>query len=330
MNRLSEQLRLSIYGLAIGDAMGGAFQFNERERTLDVTSENIFEMMDIFNSYLEDSGYKRIKNGTWSDDTAMTLATMDGLSKIGHIPQKLEEYIPVIRCFLDWYQNGKYTQDGYAWDVGLTTDDALAEYLTQDDFYLTGPVEERKSGNGSLMRFAPVPFLLYSKYGINALEMKENCEFVYNMSAITHGSKKCEQYCLFYTAFMLCILEGVEKNNLLKKTRELINKSAGKYGTEERLFTDSFPQLPKDEVKSSGYVVASLEAAIWCFLNTDNLSDCIALCISLGDDTDSIAAIAGSFAGIFFGNLPQGWCETLRKTDILDDNIEIFKNTFLS
>lgn len=325
MTRLQEQFRSSLYGVAIGDAMGGVFQFNEREVTKDVTADNIFIQMDIFNDYLETYFHDRFMIGTWSDDTALTLATMDGLSIVGHIPESIDDYRPIVQCFLDWYEFGSYTQDGYAWDIGGTTSMALDEYdLGSEGFYLTGPTEGNTSGNGSLMRFAPVPFVLYKNYGVNALEKKENLEFVYNMSAITHASRQSKEYCLIYTALMLAVLEGCGKEELMKRTRELLEKSGADYEKDARIFDGDFGKLPEDEIRSTGYVVHSLEAAVWSYLNTDDFSDCVALTISLGKDTDTIAAIAGSIAAVYYGETDEEWKRTLRSPELLEDGIKDF------
>lgn len=325
MTKLQEQFKLSLYGVAVGDAMGGVFQFNEREVTKDVTAENIFIQMDIFNDYLETYFHKQIKNGTWSDDAALTLATMDGLAILGHIPESVEEYRPIVQCFLDWYKDGAYTQDGYAWDIGGTTSMALDEYdLESEGFYLTGPTEGNTSGNGSLMRFAPVPFVLYKNYGVNALEKKENQEFVYNMSAITHASRQSKEYCLIYTVLMLAVLEGCKKEELMERAKELLEKSGAEYEKYARIFDEDFGKLSEEEIKSTGYIVHSLEAAVWSFLNTDNFSDCVALTISLGKDTDTIAAIAGSFAAVYYGEINEEWKNTLRSPELLEEGFMDF------
>lgn len=202
---------------------------------------------------------------------------------------------------------------------------ALDEYeLESEGFYLTGPTEGNTSGNGSLMRFAPVPYVLYKNYGVNALEKKENQEFVYNMSAITHASRQSKGYCLIYTALMLAVLEGCKKEELMKRAKELLEKSGAEYEKDARILDEDFGKLPEEEIKSTGYIVHSLEAAVWSFLNTDNFSDCVALTISLGKDTDTIAAIAGSFAAVYYGEINEEWKNTLRSPELLEEGFMDF------
>lgn len=123
---------------------------------------------------------------------------------------------------------------------------------------------------------------------------------------------------------MLAVLEGCKKDNLMKRTNELLEKSGAEYDKKARILSENFGKLPEEEIKSTGYVVHSLEAAVWSFLNTDNFSDCVALTISLGKDTDTIAAIAGSFAAVYYDETNEEWKKTLRSPELLEEEFVNF------
>ena len=86
----------------------------------------------------------------------------------------------------------------------------------------------------------------------------------------------------------------------------------------------SFIDIPEKEIQSSGYVVDSFEAALWCFLNTDNYRDCVLKAVNLGYDTDSVACIAGSIAGAYYGDIPQEWIDVIRNKKLINQIIEKF------
>lgn len=185
--------------------------------------------------------------------------------------------------FCDWLYGGAYTIDG-VFDFGGTTARALESGK--------GCAGERDNGNGSLMRTLPLAFV----DGITAREISE-------VSAITHAHSVSMDYC--------CM--AVEIARLL----------AGGLMPKEVLVTHVYKglkEMPRENVKSGGYVVDTLNAALWCLVNTDNYADCILEAVNLGDDTDTTAAVAGGFAGIVYGyeGIPQEWIDTLRGKDIIE------------
>ena len=135
---------------------------------------------------------------------------------------------------------------------------------------------------------------------------------------------------------MLEILNGTSKSELLQKALKAIDsfvkmnseytKAFSKY---ERITYQNFITLPEDQIKSTGYVVDTLEAALWCFLTTDNYKDCVLKAVNLGSDTDTVACVAGSIAGLFYGDIPAEWIETIRNKKLVDDVIQKFCNGLL-
>ena len=131
--------------------------------------------------------------------------------------------------------------------------------------------------------------------------------------------------CCIYCAFLLEVLNGRQKSDL----RELVSKTIRKYILRnkeftdaatywERLFAPDFLESSEETIKSSGYVVDTLEAAIWCFFNTENYRDCIIKGVNLGDDADTVCAVSGGLAGLYYGEFSKDWIEKLRGKEMLD------------
>lgn len=264
----NQRLRAAIYGLAVGDALGLPVQFRSRG-SFHITS------MTGFGTYNQ-------PEGTWSDDTSMTLATCDSIRRLdGKVDPD-----DIFQAFERWYYDGTYTPFGHSFDVGNGTSLAIQQKKGQSDFY--------SNGNGSLMRILPLAF---TKADDNLIE---------EVSALTHAHTISRQACVIYIQIARALLEGrpysldyPEPYQRLKVLRS----------------------LNEEEIKSSGYVVDSLEAALWCLLTTKSFTDCVLKAVNLGDDTDSIAAIAGSLAGITYGfdSIPLKWIKALQAKEVIEN-----------
>lgn len=269
-------LRDAIYGLAIGDALGLPVQFEERG-TFHV------ETMTGHGTY-------NMEAGTWSDDTSLTLATCDSIKLMGRID--LED---MLCCMTDWYKDGKYTPDGQAFDVGMTTGAALSRG--------EGLSDEGSNGNGSLMRIIPLAFLP---------DLKD--DEIREVSALTHGHRISKTACVTYIHIAKELLKGAS----IKEAVEV----AVTGGVEESMYKNllTIGNRPRDEIKSTGYVVHTLEAAVWTLENTDNFRDAIITAVNLGDDTDTVGAVTGALAGIIYGYdaIPEEWIKALRRKDLLE------------
>ncbi len=269
-------LRDAVYGLAVGDALGLPVQFEER-------GSFHVETMTGYGTYDK-------KPGTWSDDTSLTLATCDSIKLMGVID--LED---LKCCFTDWYKDGKYTPDGKAFDVGMTTGAALGRG--------EGLSDESSNGNGSLMRIIPLAFVS----DIKDDEIRE-------VSAITHGHRIAKTACVTYIHIAKELLGGASVKESVEKAME--NESS------KEIFGNllTIGDLEKEKIKSSGYVKDTLEAAIWTLENTDNFRDAIITAVNLGDDTDTVGAVTGALAGIMYGydSIPEEWLKVLRRKDLID------------
>lgn len=305
-----KMMRNTIYGAIIGDALGVPVEFKDR----DWLKENPVTTMQGYGTYC-------LPKGSWSDDTSMTLCLADSIGT-----KKTLDYEDIMERFESWLFYHKYTPDGKTFDCGNTCSNSIEKHSEGTDALLCGGTEGRENGNGSLMRISPVPFILISKYGEKALSDDKHFELIHNISKLTHGHPVSLLGCDIYCAFMITIISGCSKENLQKQCHSIISEflsrnrdiksSAFHY---DRLFQNYFKDLPEDSIRSTGYVVDTLEAAIWCFLTTDNYKDCVLKAVNLGSDTDSVACVAGSIAGLYYNEVPSDWLESLRNKDFIEE-----------
>ncbi|MCI5519907.1 MAG: ADP-ribosylglycohydrolase family protein [Treponema sp.] len=313
-----------IYGVAVGDAMGFPVQFYKREQ---VKSFNVTKM-------IPHKGGK-FPAGTWSDDTSLTLALADSLSQTDDI-----DYSDIMKKFYNWISKGEYTQEGKAFDIGRTCFKALLNYSSGVDPLMCGGQGENENGNGSLMRIAPLVFYIQKKFGDSAFDNKDTFEVIHNVSRLTHAHPIALVGCDIYIAVLFALLHGMEKVAAMKfaiekvssyvQTKTELNKAFPKY---QRLTKYDFINLPERKISSSGYVVDTLEAALWCFLTTDSYRECILQAVNLGKDTDSIAAVSGAMAGLYYGNseekgIPEEWKCALQNKNLIEIIITKFENNF--
>ena len=227
--------------------------------------------------------------------------------------------------FVRWLRDGDYTPGGKAFDVGRTCLNAIEAYMKSDrtDAMLFGGTDERSNGNGSLMRIHP--FVLFG-----TLTMLKGCDedywnwmgFIKTASSLTHAHSRAVMGCCIYGYCLTFLLQKPTREGLVEGI-----KFAGKdldylsaFEHYQRIFDPDFEKLTVDEIKSSGYVVDTLEAALWCLLTTDNYRDCVLKAVNLGEDTDTVAAVAGGLAGALYGYdaIPEEWRTTLIKREYIE------------
>lgn len=274
MLRHVNRLRSAVYGIAIGDALGLPVQFLPRDSYPEVTEMIKSEKLPW-------------PAGTWSDDTSLTLATVDSLLTCEGVD------IPDMRArFMDWMDNGAYTQDGEAFDQGFTTVHALTHGC--------GCTNEQSNGNGSLMRILPLAFV-----------KNLSDEQIAQVSGITHAHPLSVEACQVYIHAAQLILDGFSLSEAIETACLASETFAGLV---------DIGQCSRSEIRSTGYVKDSLEAAVWCLLTTNNFRDALVKAVNLGEDTDTIGAITGGLAGIAYGmeSIPEPWMNALRKKDIIE------------
>lgn len=301
--KLYEKVKAIIFGHAVGDAVGGPVQFQEREMR---DRYPVTDMMPFEGA--------RFPKGTWSDDTSMSLCAIDALTKYGL------DFREVMENFKKWLCNDEFTSAGLTFDVGRACYLSIVtakSWSERAEGY--GRCGENENGNGSLMRI--YPFSLYLYYSDFPIDGK--VAYIHRASALTHAHPRSCMGCGIYSFIIWELLEDPTKHGI----KEGLNKAKEYYQGETelkhyyRLFEEGFDLLPRNEIKSSGYVVDTLEAAVWCALTTENFRDCILKAVNLGLDTDSVGAVAGSFAGLLYGyeSIPENWLHALLKKEYLED-----------
>ncbi|GBF23407.1 hypothetical protein tpqmel_0811 [Candidatus Gastranaerophilus sp. (ex Termes propinquus)] len=295
----------AILGAVVGDAMGVPVEFQSRKSL----SENPVVDMRGYGSHNQPSG-------TWSDDTSMTLCLLDSLANG-------LDYDDIMQKFLSWTDGTEYTPHGKVFDIGKTVLQAIYKYPKGIPATECGGKSEWDNGNGSLMRILPLAF--HFGYG------KKSFEVIHNVSSLTHSHKRSQIACGIYLSIVEWLLMfGTDREYITNgiKAAKRYYESQSEYAEElkhfERLFKSDFKNLPQDAIKSSGYVVDTLEAVLWCLLNTDNYESCILKAVNLGQDTDTIAAIAGGLAGMYYGAdaIPPKWLNQIARLDYIKELCE--------
>lgn len=297
-----------IMGLCVADALGVPVEFISRE----VLRKNPVKEMREYGTYNQPIG-------TWSDDTSMTICLADSL--IHGL-----DYTEIMRRFHAWINNASYTPHGEVFDVGIATRKALERYAAGKNPIDCGGRNERDNGNGSLMRILPLAYYLHTKYGENITSSDKAMDIVHRVSSMTHAHKRSQIACGIYVS-ITCLLMGTMSldyaihDGIYRAIKYYQGKSEYSYEIKNyiRLTADEFGGLAESQIRSSGYVVDTLEAAIWCLLNTDNYKDCVLKAVNLGDDTDTVAAVAGGLAGLYYGyeSIPEEWRRAIVKRDMI-------------
>lgn len=303
----------SLLGFALGDAFGVPYEFlpKEKIRTLELDGMIGKDTNMQFKSRWSDL----IPSGAWSDDTSMIYSTMDAIVTCdGRIDNN-----KIMQSFVDWWEKGKYCALNLPFGLGATVGQALSCYVAGKEPLECGCKSIRSNGNGSLMRILP-----FSLYCIRRdLTESETVIVTSNASALTHGHDISKMGCFIFTEFMRGLFETRNPEMAFKK---LLFIDYHKYFSDEaveaysRLLNKDFKNTKDEEMNGSGYVVDTLECAIYSILNTNDFEDAIKMAVNTGYDTDTIAGVTGALAGTLYGvnKLPEKWINKLRKKDELD------------
>jgi ADP-ribosyl-[dinitrogen reductase] hydrolase len=286
----------ALLGLAAGDALGTTLEFTRRG-----TLTPIDDMVG--------GGPFRLAPGEWTDDTSMALCLAESLiERRGFDPHdQMARYVR-------WWREGHWSSNGRCFDIGITVRAALSRFRDTNDPF-AGSDDPRTAGNGSLMRLAPVPL----RY---ALEPAEAVRLAAESSRTTHAASEAVDACRYFSALIVGVLHGCGKTELLDDhfapdgvdwTREPL---AAKIAT---IAAGSFRQTAANDLRASGYVVHTLEAALWAFHHSDSFRDGALLAVNLGEDADTTGAVYGQLAGAFYGvdRIPAEWrARVARAADI--------------
>ena len=330
-------IKSGIMGQIVGDALGLPVQFRPREdRDLDPVTD------------MRGYGAFDMPPGSWSDDSSLILATMDGLAASLKKEERLEnlslneiiDYEIIMKNFSRWLNKGEFTPYGFAYDVGGATMDGIRRYDRGTEPTLSGGIGEGDNGNGSLMRILPIAFFIYCLSQKYSFDEDDKMEAVHNLSSLTHRHKRTQIACGIYVNIALEFLENHDSTLSLEELiANGINKSKEYYYNDssfenqlhhfDRVFSINIQNLPRDDIKSGGYCISSLEASIWCLLNNENYRDTILEAVNLGYDTDTTACIVGGLAGIYYGydDIPVDWINQLVRLDYIEELVNDFHLT---
>lgn len=292
-----------MYGLCIGDAVGVPAEFMSRE---EMAEHPVIDMTGYGTHYQ--------KPGTWSDDSSLSLATLDSLA--GGI-----DYVDMMDRFRSWAELGKYTPYGKVFDIGMATDQAIDRYIRDTPVLQCGGTDEYNNGNGSLMRILPLAFYFKAK----KISYGQAMEITGDVSSLTHAHLRSKMACAIYVSIALELLDGKQLFPALEaglaKAREFCQaKDPAEFRNFDRIYRPDFKDLPEDQINSTGYVVDTLEASLWCLETTTTYRDCILKAVNLGDDTDTTASVAGGLAGLVYTRkgMPASWIKDLAAPSLID------------
>lgn len=284
-SELADRSRGSLLGLAIGDAVGTTLEFRNRDEA------SVSDMVG--------GGPFSLQAGYWTDDTSMACCLAYSLIKNRGLDPK-----HVMQSFTTWYLYGAYSPTGACFDIGGTTRAAIDLFLKTGDVF-AGSTDPGTAGNGSLMRLAPVPIYYVDDFTAVVEKAAES-------SRLTHGAVEAVDACRYLAALIYGALRGESKERLLEA---LYSPEPGYWAafplTEkiEAIARGSYKNKMRSEIKSSGYVVDTLEAALWAFYRSKDFRAGLLDAVNLADDADTVGAVYGQLAGAFYGEtrLPINW-----------------------
>lgn len=309
----ANDVKSALLGLAVGDALGVPAEFSSRSR---------MQRMPV--TGMQTGGTWGQPIGTWSDDTSLTIAAMDSIARLKKI-----DGVDVMKNFVRWIDYNEFTANDDAFDCGNTTGSAINNFLNGATPETCGMDEKHSNGNGSLMRIFPAVFYAYVK----ATTDEDALKIVHYFSALTHAHNFSKIGCGIYFLIAAQILDGSDFKtaiqNGLEQAKEFYSQReefADDVKVYSRIFEKDFADLPEDEINSNGYVVSTLEASIWCWLNTSSYKEVVLKAVNLGGDTDTTGAVAGGMAGLAYGvhEIPSDWLKVLKRRAYLEELAESF------
>ncbi|MEM4261068.1 MAG: ADP-ribosylglycohydrolase family protein [Candidatus Woesearchaeota archaeon] len=307
-------------GIAVGDALGVPFEFKNREA---LKREPVTDMMG-FGTYNQPVG-------TWSDDSSLAFCLADSLCN-GY------DLVDIAKKFVEWKDKALWTPYGEVFDIGITTSysiNKLRSILKSKNYDELKSLKdiniESHTSNGSLMRILPLLGYIKSK------PIKDQFEIIREVSALTHQHIRSAIACLIYLKFAELIIVKNDKKLAYALMKDEVNNflSISKIDKVEinvfrRILEADISSLPIYEIESTGYVIHTLESALWCVLKNDNYADTVLTAVNLGGDTDTISAIAGGLAGLIYSykKIPEKWVSKLAKLDKILELAERYENKY--
>ncbi len=312
MMKMKKIWREGILGVVVGDALGCPVQFEERE---EVAEHPVTGMRGY--------GTFGLPAGSWTDDSSLTLALLDSIVRTGRLDLK-----DIMDNFTEWLDHGAFTPYGHAYDIGAGTVKAIEVYKRGGNPLLCGGRDEWNNGNGSLMRIMPACLYCYRK----GMGDDEAVRAVQAVGSLTHAHIRSNIACSLYYFMVREILDG--EGGLQERLQKgldrgfaALEKAADKenlacYGRLRDLGT--FARTPAEQIRSSGYVVDTLEAVVWSLITTASFEQALLKVVNLGLDTDTTGAIAGGLAALYYGMdaVPEEWIREIKKIEWIEELCE--------
>lgn len=300
------QIRAALLGAAVADALGVPVEFTGRAQR---QQDPVIDMRGY--------GTHHQPAGTWSDDTSMILGTMEALSSSG-------DYSPnaIMEHFVQWLKEGRYTPHGVVFDVGGATQSAISKYQDERNPATSGSAHESANGNGSLMRILPIALA----YGDDPNLIQR----AFEISGLTHAHIRSQFCCAFYCLVISELRHRSSLRDAVLFAHEVLTDQLDLPSTEREMLAGLHPNRlfarSEEQIKSSGHVIDTLEAALWVNHQNDNYRDAVLHAVNLGDDTDTTACVAGGLAGLIHGEeaIPAEWLKLLVKREDLIELAERF------
>ena len=307
-----------IMGVVVGDALGCPVQFESRE---EVARHPVTGMRGY--------GTFNLPEGSWTDDSSLTIALLESIRRVGKI-----DLDDIMENFMKWLYDGEFTPYGNSYDIGRGTMQAIDRYKKNRKAQKCGGDEEWNNGNGSLMRIMPACIFCSERITHGDFSEDDAIDTIHAVGGLTHAHIRSNIACGLYFFMVKQILTG--EGSLQEKMQEGLTTGFTFYESyladkENLHYYDrlrdlaAFKTLPADKIKSSGYVVDSLEAAVWSLITTGSFDQALLKAVNLGDDTDTVGAIAGGLAGLFYGYdaIPADWLSAIKRREWIEGMCEI-------
>ena len=298
-----------VMGVVIGDALGCPVQFESRE---EVAAHPVTGMRG--------NGTFHLPAGSWTDDSSLTLALLESIRRLDAIDLQ-----DIMDNFVKWLDNGEFTPYGYAYDIGRGTMQGIRKYKREKNPLQCGGGDEWNNGNGSLMRILPACLFCVEK----KLSDADAVRTIHQIGSLTHAHSRSNIACGLYYFMAKAVLE--EEGSLRDRLQSGLNHGFSFYKREgadqenvafyDRLRDLSvFAKTPDEAIRSSGYVVDALEAAVWSLINADAFDAVLLKAVNLGDDSDTVGAIAGGLAGLYYGYdaIPKDWLQAIQRREWIE------------
>lgn len=305
------KIKGTFLGLAIGDAMGVPVEFISRLH-LEQNSVTGFE-----------SNYFNADNlGLWSDDSSLTFCLAETIIEGFSIDLLGEK-------FKAWHYENYWAPKEVAFEIGISTHNAIERLEKGISASESGESGEYSNGNGSLMRVSPLAYYLFEE------SIETRFQTIKAVSSITHSHIRSVISCFFYVEFLQNLIKTTDKFEAFEITqntvRDYINSTSCNNDEKTlflRLFYDKIHEIDKEEIFSSAYVIHTLEASIWSFLNSNSYDEAILKAVNLGHDTDTTGSVTGALAGTFYGfeNINLNWKNTIVRSSEIENLATHFYN----